>query len=218
MKRILSIFSVSEITYTALRFYGVGILLYIIPSTRGIFLWITPWVLLANLLIILAYHKSWNLKTAIVLSAILVFSFILEMYGVVNDAVFGAYSYETTLGIKFRHTPLLIGVNWLMLVYGAHACTAFLTRYRVLRILLGGLLMVCYDLIIEVVAPGMKMWRFDQGYPPLQNFVMWFTVSFVFMSIIEIFRINTHNKHARVLFLTQVGFFGILSIYVLMFL
>lgn len=203
---------------TAIRFYLVGVVLFVIPQTRDLFLWVTPWVLLANFLVILIFHPQWNMKSVLAFIAVIVLSILVEMKGVSDERIFGSYNYLTTLGIKFKDTPLLIGLNWFMLVYGSHAVASKWIGNRLLKILAAGLLMVFYDVIIEFVAPTFRMWEFSRPYPPLQNFIMWFILAFVFVGIFELLRINTRNSQARVIFLVQTAFFGITCIYTLLFL
>ena len=214
MKWIRKIFSENEFLWTAIRFYAVGLLLFIIPYTRELFFFIIPVVLLLNLLVILYFHKEWSLKAGIVFFFVFLASLLLEMRGVTDPRIFGSYRYLDTLGLKINHTPLIIGVNWLMLVYGSHAIVSRKIKRPWLRIISASSLMVTYDIIIEVIAPEFEMWEFNQPYPPLQNFITWFITSAVFLSLFELARINTRNRYARILFIVQMAFFLILSLYI----
>jgi putative membrane protein len=46
---------------------------------------------------------------------IAVAGFFIEAIGVNTGLIFGNYVYKTTLGWKFLETPLIIGVNWILL-------------------------------------------------------------------------------------------------------
>ena len=216
MNWLTKLFSPKELPWTVARFFLVGIILFILPVTRPLFYQLTPWVLIISLAIMLAYHKNWNPKFVIISLLVYALSFLLEMKGTADERFFGAYAYMTTLGIKVLDTPLLIGINWLMLVYGSYAISYRLFHNKLFRILSGASLMVIYDVIVEVSAPAMKMWYFDQGYPPAQNFLMWFIAATVFHSLFTFANIKADNYPARVMFYAQVGFFGILSTYILL--
>jgi putative membrane protein len=200
MNLIKKLFSENEFRWTLLRFYIVGFLLYIIPFTRAIFIYLIPWILLANVAIMLVFHKDRNLKSLSVFVVVILAAFLLEMKGVHDDRLFGSYRYLDALGPQIRDTPLIIGINWLMLVYGAHSLISEKFRKRLPR-------------LIEVAAPDLKMWIFDKSYPPLRNFFMWFAAALFFQLLFEIAGIRTANRHARELFLAQMLFFAVLVIY-----
>lgn len=198
-------------------FYLVGILLFAIPISREIFIWLTPWVLLLSLGIMLFYHKHWNPKTIFLFLLIYLLSFLLEMRGTSDARIFGSYFYMDTLGVKIKHTPLIIGINWLMLLYGSRALIYDKIKSPIARILVASLLMIIYDLIVEIAAPIMGMWEFNQAYPPLQNFIMWLIASLFFHSLLEFFKIKISNPRAGILFVAQIFFFAIISAYILIF-
>jgi putative membrane protein len=193
-------------------FFGVGVILFSIPATRVLFFRITPFTLVGLAAVLFAYHKTWNIKNILLFLFIFLFSFFTEMLGVKTGHLFGSYVYLTSLGVKLFDVPLIIGVNWLVLSYGAHAMTRRFLQHRFLRVILAALLMVFYDIILEVAAPIMHMWAFDIGYPPLENFVMWFVLGLIFQTGLELLKINTNNKAARSLFVVQMIFFLLISI------
>ncbi len=44
-------------------------------------------------------------------------AFILEYMGVSTGLLFGDYAYGSALGPKLAQTPILIGLNWILVVY-----------------------------------------------------------------------------------------------------
>jgi len=205
--------SEKELPINFIRFYSVGLILFIIPFTRELFISITALSLLLVIGVILYYHQAWNIKTILFFAFIMVASFILEMKGTATGDIFGIYHYDRGLGFKVYNTPLIIGLNWLFLVYASHDIANRISDYPPLRILIGALLMILYDLLLEWVAPYMQMWHFDSSYPPLQNFVTWFIAACIFHSGFEILHIHTDNKPARILFIIQAGFFVFIGVY-----
>ena len=85
----------------------------------------------------------------------------------------------------------------------------------VMAALLGALLMVGYDIVLEPSAIELDMWWWAGEGIPLQNYVAWFLFSFVFILFIGISRINTRNNSALPVYLVQVIFFLILDIWFL---
>lgn len=209
--------SAEELPKNFLRFYAVGVLLFMLPSTRPLFVHITALSILLVLVALFYHHKRWNLKTICLFILVAVSSFLIEASGVASGQLFGNYQYDSGLGIELFHTPLIIGFNWLFLVYASNSIATRITNKAPYKILLGAILMVAYDMVMELAAPPMEMWHFDSFYPPIENFVMWFVVSCLFHTLFVIFKIGTDNRPARALFWIQILFFTIIGLYSIAF-
>jgi uncharacterized membrane protein len=210
---IKKIISEKEMAKTFLIFYAVGFLLFCIPYTRSFFFSITPVSILLVVAALFWHHQKWNKSTIVVFSIIAVGSYLLEVAGVATGNLFGNYSYGATLGFRIFHVPLLIGLNWVYLIYASQAIMIKITRHVYLRIVGGATLMVAYDAVIECAAPPMQMWSFASSYPPIQNFVVWFLASLVFHSLLVICHVPVENKAARALFGIQFLFFNLITLY-----
>lgn len=196
------------------RFYAVGLLLWLLPPTRGLFVAITSPALLLTVAAACVFHPSWNRRTVVWFACIFVSAFVLEWAGVHDDRIFGRYAYGPGLAPLIDGTPLIIGLNWLWLVYASHDLVARVVRGPVFRVVAGSVAMVAYDLAMEWAAPAMRMWQFDGEYAPLRNFAVWFAVAVVYHSGFEALAIRSDNRPARVLFGLQFAFFiaiGLLS-------
>src|SRR5574343_124233 len=117
IRRILS-----EKTYSSFAliviFHIVGLVGFTNEPLVNLFKILVPFHLLLMLGIVLWNNTSWNKHFIIFSILILLFSFIIEMIGTNTGLIFGEYTYGRTLGIKLWNTPLLIAVNWFVLVYG----------------------------------------------------------------------------------------------------
>lgn len=200
-----------------LRFYAVGLLLFMMPLTRPLFVHITALAILLVLVAVFYHHKRWDFKTVCLFALVAVSSFLIEAKGVASGELFGNYQYDSGLGVKLFHTPLIIGLNWLFLVYASSSIARQVTNRALYRILLGALLMVAYDTVLELAAPPMDMWHFDTFYPPMANFIMWFVISCLFHTLFVVFKIETDNTPARALFGIQILFFAIIGLYSIAF-
>jgi len=109
----------------------------------------------------------------------------VELIGVNTSLLFGNYHYGENLGIKIMGVPLLIGINWVVLIF----LTAILAKRYIsnkwLAILTGSILMVGLDFFIEPIAPIFDFWHWAEGYAPLRNFTDWFIVSFILQMIVR---------------------------------
>lgn len=199
------------------RFYAVGLLLFLVPWTRQLFIALIPCSLLLAAGFMLVFHRPWNRRTVLWFLFIVLSAFALEWTGVRTGRIFGSYRYGRGLAPLVEGTPLVIGINWLLVVYGAHAAAERLTQRASLRILYAVALMVAYDAAAEWAAPAMRMWSFAAGYPPLRNFVAWLIAGGCYLGGFEVLGIRTPNAPARFLFAAQwvflllIGAIGALS-------
>lgn len=195
------------------RFYTVGLVLYMLPFTREIFILITPASLVVAIGVVFYFHRQWNVQTVLFFIFIGVSSFFLEMAGTRTGVIFGAYRYERGLGVQFNHTPLLIGLNWLFLLYATRSLAGRIAGRPAIRVVVAALLMVIYDVVLEWVAPLMQMWRFESTYPPLRNFLAWFTVSLLYHTLFELLSIPASNALASIVWSIQWIFFVCIGVY-----
>jgi len=192
--------------------YFVGLVGISIPSLQGMYVKLTPFSLLISGLILLAFHEKWNLSFIIVIVLIFLFGFAIEAYGVYSGEIFGQYSYSTVLGWQLFNTPVIIGLNWLILVYCGYYLVSRFIRNPVFQVAAGGLLLVVFDLLLEPVAIETNMWSWNTGNPMFQNYLAWFAISVILMSLFPLFKVKLSNPVAGYLFLFMVMFFGVLNI------
>lgn len=193
-------------------YYSVGIAGLSIPSTNPLFTQLTPFSLLLSLAVLLWYHKQWKRSHLLVFLLIGVIGYLVEVAGVLTGEVFGHYSYGKTLGYKLFDTPLMIGVNWFMLIYCVHTLYESTKWPRWLRMAAGALSMVIYDIIMEPVAIQLDMWSWGGGTIPLQNYIAWFVISFFLLFIMQLAAIRTQNRVAIWLLGVQAAFFLLLNL------
>lgn len=198
---------------TFVIFYAVGLALYLTPFTHHLFIRIIPYTLVLVALVIFSHHKGWKTNTIAVLTGIFALSSIIEVIGVATGKVFGEYVYGQGLGIKIADVPIIIGLNWVFLVYASNSIISKYTANNTMIIFGAAALMLLYDILLEKVAPLMDMWSFLENDPPVSNYVVWFLLALLFNWGIQHFEINTRNKPARWLFFIQFCFFMIIAIH-----
>ncbi len=198
-------------------YYLVGIVGILVPATRNLFISLTPFSLLLSLTLLFLFHHPYSRRFW--LGSLLIFSlgFLIEVLGVRTGILFGAYLYGETLGIKLMHTPLMIGVNWLMLIY----CTTYIAGKYVeplyYRSILAASLMVVYDFALEPAAIRLDMWSWTGVAVPLQNYVAWFIIAFGLSYLAgRLQMVPRENKLALPLFFIQLLFFIILDLWIIL--
>lgn len=112
-----------------------------------------------------------------------------EVLGVSTGWPFGAYAYTAALAPSVWGVPFALAAAWI--IVAAVACQAA-SRFgsASLRILLGALLMVAIDLLLDPVAAGpLGYWRWQTAGAyygiPLTNFAGWLAVGLVLMGLLE---------------------------------
>lgn len=193
-------------------------LLFHIIGFAGIGIWhndmiinATPFHLLLMFgLLILSYNGQ--LKPFMIWAGITyVIGFAVEWIGVHTGLLFGNYSYGTVLGIKLSGIPLLIGVNWVLVLSGALAVARVMNSNIVINSLMAAAIATGYDWMLEGVAVKLGYWQWEGGVIPGYNYLCWFGVSLVMSLIANKMKIRA-NKFSLWLFIIQLVFFILLNI------
>jgi uncharacterized membrane protein len=200
----------AEVKKFILIFYSVGFLGFLIPWSRNFFVAITPFALLLSIYLLAIYHIKYSKRDIIVFLVIATLGFFIEVIGVNMGVIFGNYCYGGALGIKLFETPLLIALNWLFLTYTACAISEKISNKIVIQIFIAPSIMLLYDLILEQLAPLMDMWSWKNSLVPLKNYIAWWIVGFLFVSLIKFSKIETKNPLSVILFISQFVFFALL--------
>lgn len=202
----------SKTITSVITFYIIGLIGFIIPSTKIIFLKTTPYVLLLSTFLIGLYHKKYKEKEIFIFLLIFVLGFFIEVIGVNTSLIFGSYTYGNSLGVKIFNTPLIIGINWLFLTYTSTSIATKFKLNKLFTVLIASTLMLIYDFILEQVAHKMDMWSWENNIIPIKNYISWWLIGIVFVSFIKIFNVETKNPLALTIFICQFLFLIILSI------
>lgn len=194
-------------------FYLIGVAGMLIPVTSAFFMRLTPLALLMNFGLLLIHHENkFSTKTILIFSLILLSGFFIEILGVQTGIIFGEYTYGKGLGWKLWDTPLIIGLNWLLLVYTTTTITQKIKTHNIIRIALGAGMMLIYDVVMEQVAPRMDMWTWKDGIIPIENYIAWFVIASLFHTLIQFTGIKIRNKLSETVLIAQFVFFVILFI------
>jgi bisanhydrobacterioruberin hydratase len=162
----------------------------------------------------------------------LILSFFIGMFseiiGVQSGLLFGNYTYGAILGFQFAEVPLIIGLNWFVVIFSAVATIFYFTGLIGptnklnasstgcspigVNILIGAaFLATFFDWIMEPVAVKLGFWAWTgEGQIPVSNYLSWFFISIILISIFRFFRIRPDNLFAVHLLLIQMMFFMIL--------
>ena len=195
-------------------FYTVGVIGLVLPCTYRLFLKLIPLALILSFVAVAFFHSGkMDWKTILCFLSIYIIAFTIEAIGVNTGQIFGYYEYGEGLGIKMFRTPLIIGINWLFLVYTTSAVVEKLKLPVIMDIVLASLGMLIYDIILEQVAPKLDMWHWKNNLIPFQNYLVWFTLAVFFHSLFKILKVQIKNKLAFLILGCQFLFFLLMFIW-----
>lgn len=191
--------------------YAVGIV-GIKFGMFGDILSLTPLNLMVSLALLLWNHEKWDRNFIIAITVCAAAGFFVEVAGVQTGLIFGEYTYGKTLGWKWLDVPLVMAVNWLVLIYCAAAVVGRRGDWNVmLKAFAGAVIMVTMDFLIEPVAIIYDFWAWKNDFIPTQNYLAWGVISFVLLAIFHKLVPPLNNKVAIALFFLQIIFFVVLA-------
>ena len=202
--------------------YIVGIIGVTVPLHEN-FMMLTPINLLTTFVIAVYADKNKNAGLYLVLAFSYLFGFFLELLGVQTGVIFGAYTYGETLGPKIWGTPLIIGINWAMLVYASVSISnSYFEQFpTIVKAAIGATLMVLLDIFIEPVAVYFDFWKWTPDpmnkliVAPLENYIVWWLAAFLLNYLVQIIVPAIKNRTIEVLFYLQLLFFIWIIIFVI---
>ena len=213
--------------YLALLFHVSGVLGILFTPYKDWFVYSTPIVLL-TMFLLLSYTQ---IKLSKEYFVFFIIAFVIgmgtEIIGVNTGLLFGDYQYGQVLGPKIYGVPLLIGLNWFIIVFCSGSlltqCFDILRRklnaniptwtFSMVVVLGGAAIATCFDIILEPVAVKLNFWSWENGHIPLLNYICWFIISAVLLGVkmrLKIIRVNTF---ATSLLIIQALFFLMLNLF-----
>jgi putative membrane protein len=174
----------------------------------------TPYTLLLTCFVFLIHSPLADKKFLIAFFSIAFLGFIIEVIGVKTGLVFGKYSYGNGLGIKLLEVPLIISINWAMLICAGIRIVSGFFANRKTVLLVAALLVTLIDLLIEQVAPKLDFWQFEGGFPSLHNYLGWIGVAFFTSYFFYPTIIKGNRNVSLIILILQIIFFTSLFIFI----
>lgn len=212
-------------TAVAVLFHLIG-LAGILFVNKDLFIQATSINMLLMLALLFYTQRSINVGYIFFFIVCFVVGFSVEYIGTKTGYLFGNYAYGDVLGPKISGVPLIIGVNWFIIIYccGVTILTLFNRMTRGLEepqrpkpimkmasvVSDGALLAVFFDWIMEPAAIALGYWSWNGGEVPMFNYVSWLIVSVVLLIVFHFSRFEKQNKFAVNLLLIQLMFFLLL--------
>ncbi len=214
-------------TFIAILFHFFG-LTGILFWKANFFIQLTPLNLILMFILLLWTQQEINRYFLLFALGVILTGFVAEVIGVNTGLLFGDYTYGNILGKKWLQVPLLIGLNWLIIIYcsGVTVHTFLIKTIKAIAvkdkeppmvlkavsvITDGAVLAVLFDWLMEPVAVKLGFWHWNgDGTIPFYNYVCWFFISVVLLIAFQLSPFKKENKFAINLLLIQVMFFLLL--------
>ncbi|MEJ7626527.1 MAG: carotenoid biosynthesis protein [Ferruginibacter sp.] len=214
-------------TIIAIIFHTIG-LLGILFFDKEFFIRSTVFNLLLMFLLILFTQVKQNRSFIFFIIVCFITGIITEMIGVNTGWLFGSYNYGNVLGPKVLEVPLIIGINWFIIIYCCGITVQVLLTKVIDQLYLqsgkpvpsiklasiivdGATLAVLFDWLMEPVAIKLGYWTWiHSDEVPLFNYICWFGISCLLMTAFHFSSFNKENKFAVNLLLIQAMFFLLL--------
>ncbi len=198
--------------------YGFGVPGLWWPVSREYFLLLTPLTLLGGALTLLWFEEKRDNRFWWVMGLTWLAGFGVEVAGVKTGAVFGAYGYGSVLGPKLAEVPLVIGLNWTILLFAIYQWVAGWSVPAWTRPVWGALVLVGTDFFIEPVAVKLGFWTWDfvtqsaWMIAPAQNYLAWGLFSFLVLALYQLLGLQLKNRLSASYWLYQLLFFAALAV------
>jgi bisanhydrobacterioruberin hydratase len=192
------------------HFFGV---LGIFSAYKDWFVSMTSMNLLLSFGLLLLYYRGAFKPLIGFIGICYVIGYVAEYLGVNYGILFGDYAYGAALGPALGGVPLIIGVNWFIVTYCCYQLAKLLNPKWHFAITIGAFFTVALDFFIEPVAIKLGYWQWDGGIIPLSNYIGWFMVSVIIISIYEWKKIELKNPIALPLLAIQALFFILIQVF-----
>ncbi|OYU94231.1 MAG: carotene biosynthesis protein [Bacteroidetes bacterium B1(2017)] len=204
------------LTLILVLFYFVGIVGIGLNPTEFVFL--TPFNLALTAFLLFKLHPEKDLLFYINLLFVFVGAWFLEMIGVTTGSIFGNYTYGEALGFKLNQTPIIIGLNWIIVAYSSLQLVQTISIKLKVKLpeiagaLSAAFFMVVLDILIEPLAPKLNFWTWQNSDIPLQNYTAWFFFGFAFCYWMLKGGMLKNNPMGWRVYLAQIVFFAVLTL------
>ena len=214
-------------TAIAVLFHCIG-LAGILFYDAALFASLTPMNLLLSASLLVYTQKEKNSHFVLFAAICYVVGYVVEYLGVNYQLLFGEYQYLSAMGLQWNNVPLVIGVNWFIMMYCCGITIQHFLNFMWNKlkeedqprrsnvgffavIIDGALLATFFDWLMEPVAVKLGYWQWlGDGRIPVFNYVCWFAISALLMLLFRILSFPKQNQFAVNLLLIQFMFFLIL--------
>lgn len=213
--------------FVALLFHISGLIGILCTPYKVFFVNSTPVVLLTMFLLLSSTEKKVAQDYFIFFLISFIIGLTTEIIGVNTGLLFGDYQYGSVLGPKLFGVPLLIGLNWFIIVFcSGSVCSQWLnflqkkfdvnvpsSVFKIGVVIGGAAIATCFDIILEPAAVKLQFWSWENGHIPIFNYICWFSISVILLSVKMYFSKLSAQPFSIALLSIQAVFFLVLNLF-----
>jgi len=214
--------------FIVLLFHVSGAIGILLTPYKSWFIHNTPLHLLIMAVLLIITQPQKNIAFLLFFVITFIIGFAAEWIGVHTGYLFGNYQYGHVLGVQYSGVPLLIGINWFIIIYGTGVIAQNLHNWSnkqliamqaevkpVIQVISfitdGALLATFFDFVMEPVAVKLGYWQWmGNGDIPFYNYTCWLIISVLLLTAFKLLPFEKNNPLAVHLFIIQLLFFLLL--------
>lgn len=207
----------------AVLFHAIG-LVGILLFDKTLFIKATTFNLLLMGLLLIITQENKNAGFWLFFISSFLIGIGMEIIGISTGIIFGDYTYGDVLGYKIMGVPVIIGINWFIIIYCCGISMQMLLNrvidkvgdgmphprpvLKTLSLIIdGATLAVIFDMLMEPAAIKLGYWNWEANTVPFYNYICWFFISCLMLLIFNYVSFRKENKFAVNLLLIQAIFF-----------
>jgi putative membrane protein len=140
------------------------------------------------------------------------FAFFAEVIGVKYGIIFGNYYYGEALGYKILSVPVIIIINWMIILAGSISVSEIISKNKIVIIFLSAFFAIIFDYLMEPVAMYFNYWSWANGTIPFINYLTWGILIFIFACIYVFNGFSMKFTMPAFLFVIQIAYFLLLKL------
>jgi bisanhydrobacterioruberin hydratase len=210
-------------TAIAILFHAIGLVGMFF--NKDFFVATTPINLLLMAGLLFYTQEKINIPFVLFVAMCFTVGIAVEIIGTSTGYLFGKYEYGKMLGIGLKNVPIVIGINWFIIMYccgiTVHTILEKLSArletmtgapspsLKILSIVSdGAMLAVVFDWIMEPAAMKLGYWTWlGDGEIPDYNYMCWFIISSLLMLGFGLLKFSKRNIFAVNLLMIMMMFF-----------
>lgn len=213
--------------FIALLFHVCGLIGILLTPYKDWFIKNTWINLLVMAVLILLTHRLKNKNFLLFFIITIAAGFAVEVLGRNTGLIFGRYTYGNVLGTKLFNVPLIIGINWFIIIYCTGMFIQVYENYMLKKLIERGIIInprlrlisfivdacflaLIFDWVMEPVAVKLGYWHWEIAGIPLYNYLSWIIVSAILLTLFRKLNGGNRNIFAVHLFIIQLLFFLVL--------
>ena len=217
-------------TFLAILFHVTGLIGILVTPYKDWFIQNTAFTLFLMAILVIWNQSQKNYHFFGFLLIAFMIGFGTETIGVNTGHLFGNYQYGSVMGAKLNGVPLLIGLNWFVIIFCSASTMVQLqewiskklektgaeispTMANLSLIIDGALLATFFDWVMEPVAIKLGFWQWKNNEIPFYNYLCWFIISALLLMVYRWCSFSKPNYFAVHLLIIQLLFFYALRTY-----